>query len=48
MQMARRAFPTLENHKLGTVSDALNFRPGAEDEGTHRAVGDCRRTVHVY
>jgi DNA polymerase III epsilon subunit family exonuclease len=48
MKMARRAFPTLENHKLGTVSVALNFRSEGEDEGTHRAVGDCRRTVHVY
>jgi len=33
---------------LDTVSDALNFRPGDGDEGTHRAVGDCRRTVHIY
>ena len=48
MKMARRAWPTLENHKLGTVSSALNFRSDDEDEGAHRAVGDCRRTVHIY
>jgi DNA polymerase III epsilon subunit family exonuclease len=48
MKMARRAWPTLENHRLGTVSDALNFPSDDEDEGTHRAVGDCRRTVHIY
>ena len=48
MKMARRAWPTLVNHKLDTVSRSLRFRPDSEDEGTHRAVGDCRRTVHIY
>jgi DNA polymerase-3 subunit epsilon len=48
LKMARRAFPTLENHKLSTVSTALKFRCEGQDEGMHRAVGDCRRTVHVY
>jgi|ERR1019366_5770801 DNA polymerase III epsilon subunit family exonuclease len=52
LKMARRAWPNLKSHKLGDVANAgnfdTNFKCSSSDEGTHRALGDCKRTLLVY
>jgi DNA polymerase III epsilon subunit family exonuclease len=42
--IARKAFPTLQNHKLTTVASKL----GIDTSGSHRALADCLMTMHVY
>tara|TARA_Y100000034_G_scaffold130661_1_gene189616 strand:+ start:10534 stop:11211 length:678 start_codon:yes stop_codon:yes gene_type:complete len=37
LELARQAFPYLENHKLATVSEYLNL----DTAGAHRALKDC-------
>lgn len=37
LQMARKAYPDLPNHKLGTVAEYIGFR----NTDQHRALGDC-------
>ncbi len=43
LTIARRAFPTLPNHKLVTVADYLNI----STEGSHRAIADCLMAKEV-
>lgn len=35
------------NHKLVTVAEFFNYQEG-DDLGAHNAIGDCRRTAHVW
>jgi DNA polymerase-3 subunit epsilon len=44
LQLARRAYPHPPNHKLITVSQALNLT----NSQSHRALADCHLTVAVY
>ncbi len=44
MGMGRIALPTLKNHKLDTLCDALNISL----ENHHRAVDDAEATAHIY
>ena len=44
LQMARKAFPNLTNHKLVTVSQFLQL---AQSQ-SHRALADCHLTAAVY
>ena len=52
LKMARKAWPFLKSHKLGDVANAgnfdQNFKCSTSDEGTHRALGDCKRTLMIY
>jgi len=52
LNMARKAWPFLKSHKLGDVASAgnfdQNFKCSTPDEGTHRALGDCKRTLMIY
>lgn len=44
LQMARKAFPSLSNHKLITVSQSLQL----SQSQAHRALADCHLTAAVY
>lgn len=44
LEMARDAWPGLPSHKLSYLAEVGRL----SDNGTHRALGDCRRTVTVY
>ena len=44
LQIARKAFPDLANHKLSTVANHLNI----STEGAHRALNDCAITLQVF
>jgi DNA polymerase-3 subunit epsilon len=52
LKLARRAWPSLPCHTLEYLSTAAkfndNFSCTSSDEGAHRAIGDCKRTVFVY
>jgi DNA polymerase III epsilon subunit-like protein len=41
---ARQAFPALPSHKLTYLAEV----PKLPDTDTHRALGDCVRTLHVF
>jgi DNA polymerase III subunit epsilon len=44
LTMARRAWPGRDSYRLTDIAKDGNL----SDEGTHRALGDCKRTVIVY
>lgn len=44
LEMARRAWPGRESYKQADLAKVGNL----SSEGTHRALGDCRRTVIIY
>jgi DNA polymerase-3 subunit epsilon len=44
LKRTRRAFPDLPNHKLTYIAELLQL----PDDDTHRALGDCKRTVTVF
>jgi DNA polymerase-3 subunit epsilon len=44
LEMARDAWPDLPSHKLSYLAK----RGGLPDDDTHRALGDCKRTLIVY
>jgi len=44
LALARKNFPKLENHKLGTVANHLNV----EHLDHHRAMGDARATAQIF
>lgn len=44
LRLSRRLFPTLENHKLNTVSKHLNIKI----DNHHRAIADCEITYKIY
>jgi DNA polymerase III epsilon subunit-like protein len=44
LKMARRAWPGLQSYRLCDLARM----GGLSDEGTHRALGDCRRALIVY
>ena len=52
LKLARKAWPKLPSHTLDHMATVLHFDTVVEcstaDEGTHRAVGDCKRTYYVY
>ena len=52
LKMARRAWPNLPSHKLDDIAEIMNFDQNVKcdtaDEGAHRALGDCKRTMLVY
>lgn len=43
LTIARELYPTLDNHKLGTIAENL----GVSLEGAHRAINDTRATAKV-
>ncbi len=43
LRMARKKWPSLPNHKLGTISDFL----GITINNQHRAIGDCEALVKI-
>jgi DNA polymerase III subunit epsilon len=44
LQMARRAWPGRQSYRLCDIAKDGNL----SDEGTHRALGDCKRTLIIY
>jgi DNA polymerase III epsilon subunit family exonuclease len=44
LKMARRAWPGLKSYRLPDLAKMGNL----SDEDTHRALGDCKRTLIVY
>ncbi len=44
LKMARRAWPGLKSYRLPDLAKIGNL----SDEDTHRALGDCKRTMIVY
>lgn len=44
LELARRAFPGLKNHKLTTVASHI----GISTQGAHRAMQDCVMALQVY
>jgi len=44
LKLARRAWPNIDNHKLGTVASML----GIDTNGLHRSLADCKATLCVY
>jgi DNA polymerase III epsilon subunit-like protein len=44
LKMARRAYPDLPSHRLADLAKMGNL----SDDNTHRALGDCKRTVPVF
>jgi len=53
LKLARKAWPELSSHGLSDVisDDAFSKlcqNQHLSDEGTHRALGDCKRTMFVY
>lgn len=44
LKMARRAWPGRESYRLSDLARDGNL----SDQGTHRALGDCQRTLIVY
>lgn len=44
LKMARRAWPGLKSYRLPDLAKSS----GLSDEDTHRALGDCKRTMIVY
>jgi len=44
LRLSRRLFPTLENHKLNTLSKHLNIKI----DSSHRAIADCETTYKIY
>lgn len=44
LKRARRAFPDFPSHKLSYMAERFNL----PEENQHRAVGDCKRTAHVF
>lgn len=44
LKMARRAWPGRKSYRLADLSRDKGLSP----EGTHRAIGDCKRTMYVY
>ena len=52
LKLARKAWPQLPSHKLEDMATILKFSTAVTssngDEGTHRALGDCKRTYYVY
>ncbi len=44
LKMARRAWPGRKSYRLADLAEDGNL----SDEGTHRALGDCKRTMIVY
>ena len=44
LKMARRAWPGRTSYQLGDLAKDRKL----SDEGTHRALGDCKRTVLIY
>jgi DNA polymerase III epsilon subunit family exonuclease len=44
LKMARRAWPGLKSYRLCDIAKMGNL----SDEDTHRALGDCKRTILIY
>jgi len=44
LKIARKTFPRLENHKLGTIAKHL----GVEPQGSHRALDDCETLFKIF
>lgn len=44
LQLSRRMYPNLPNHKLGTVASHI----GANTDNLHRSTSDCMATAQIY